>query len=158
MLFIDLSSAFNTIVPQQLTGKLNTLAFNILLCNWILDFLTRRPQSVRIGSSSNHIINYAADMTVVGLITNNDESHYREEVEQLVTWCSDNNLSLSVGKTTEMVTDFRRGHSESLPPSINHQQYTAIKRVSSIKFLGVHIADDLTKSTRPSSAYTSCRD
>ncbi|KAK1806797.1 hypothetical protein P4O66_005278 [Electrophorus voltai] len=43
MLFIDFSSAFNTIVPQHLIGKLSLLGLNTSLCNWILDFLTGRP-------------------------------------------------------------------------------------------------------------------
>ncbi|KAK3572525.1 hypothetical protein QTP86_034315 [Hemibagrus guttatus] len=51
MLFIDFSSAFNTIIPQHLTEKLSLLGINTSLCNWILDFLTGRPQSVRIGNS-----------------------------------------------------------------------------------------------------------
>ena len=41
MLFIDNSSAFNTIVPMKLITKLRTL--NTSLCNWILDFLTGHP-------------------------------------------------------------------------------------------------------------------
>jgi hypothetical protein len=40
MLFIGLSSAFNTIVPSRLITNLKTLGLNISLCNWILDFLT----------------------------------------------------------------------------------------------------------------------
>ncbi|KAI5629763.1 gastrula zinc finger protein XlCGF28.1-like [Silurus asotus] len=51
MQFIDFSSAFNTIIPQHLIEKLNLLGLNTSLCNWILDFLTERPQSVRIGNS-----------------------------------------------------------------------------------------------------------
>ncbi|KAK3531501.1 hypothetical protein QTP70_023284 [Hemibagrus guttatus] len=51
MLFIDFSSAFNTIIPQHLIEKLCLLGLNTSLCNWILDFLTGRPQSVRIGNS-----------------------------------------------------------------------------------------------------------
>ncbi|KAK3519752.1 hypothetical protein QTP70_003891 [Hemibagrus guttatus] len=51
MLFIDFSSAFNTIIPQHLIEKLSLLGTNTSLCNWILDFLTGRPQSVRIGNS-----------------------------------------------------------------------------------------------------------
>ncbi len=39
MLFIDISSAFNTIIPQQLTHKLAQLGLNTSLCNWLLDFL-----------------------------------------------------------------------------------------------------------------------
>ncbi|KAK3562006.1 hypothetical protein QTP86_023467, partial [Hemibagrus guttatus] len=51
MLFIDFSSAFNTIIPQHLIEKLSLLGLNTSLCNWILDFLTGRPQLVRIGNS-----------------------------------------------------------------------------------------------------------
>ncbi len=53
MLFIDWSSAFNTIIPQQLILKLNLLGLNTSLCNWILDFLTARPQSVRVGRNTS---------------------------------------------------------------------------------------------------------
>ncbi|KAK1804854.1 hypothetical protein P4O66_003555 [Electrophorus voltai] len=55
ILFIDFSSAFNTIVPQHLIGKLSLLGLNTSLCNWILDFFTGRPQSVRIGNSTSNI-------------------------------------------------------------------------------------------------------
>ncbi|KAK3517988.1 hypothetical protein QTP70_030329, partial [Hemibagrus guttatus] len=82
-------SAFNTINPQHLIEKLSLLGTNTSLCNWNLDFLTGRPQSVRIGNSisstttlntgapqamhsSNHIIQFADDTTVVGLISKND--------------------------------------------------------------------------------------
>jgi hypothetical protein len=44
MLFIDYSSAFNTIVPSKLFIKLETLGLDLALCNWLLDFLTCRPQ------------------------------------------------------------------------------------------------------------------
>ncbi|KAM9432956.1 uncharacterized protein ACWYII_016820 [Salvelinus alpinus] len=51
MLFIDYSSAFNTIVPSKLITKLRILRLNTSLCNWILDFLTGCPQ-VRVGSNT----------------------------------------------------------------------------------------------------------
>ncbi|KAK3553665.1 hypothetical protein QTP70_006873 [Hemibagrus guttatus] len=51
MLFIDFSSAFNTIILQHMIEKLSLLGLNTSLCNWILDFLTGKPQSVRIGNS-----------------------------------------------------------------------------------------------------------
>ena len=44
MLFIDYSSAFNTIVPIKLISKLRTLGLNTCLCNWRLDFLTGHPK------------------------------------------------------------------------------------------------------------------
>ncbi|XP_070984260.1 protein unc-79 homolog [Oncorhynchus clarkii lewisi] len=40
MLFIDYSSAFNTIVPSNVIIKLEALDLNPALCNWVLDFLT----------------------------------------------------------------------------------------------------------------------
>ena len=44
MLFIDYSSAFNTIVPSKLITKLRILGLNTSFCNWILDFLMGRPR------------------------------------------------------------------------------------------------------------------
>jgi hypothetical protein len=53
---------------------------------------------------TNSIIKVSDDTTVVGLITNNDESAYREEVNELALWCHDNNLSHNVSKTKELLT------------------------------------------------------
>ena len=53
MLFIDYSSAFNTIVTSKLITKLKTLGRNTSLCNWILDFLTGCPQVVRVGNNTS---------------------------------------------------------------------------------------------------------
>ncbi|KAI3375351.1 hypothetical protein L3Q82_021843 [Scortum barcoo] len=53
MLFIDYSSAFNTIVPSKLVTKLRDLGLNSALCDWILNFLTGRPQAVRMGSTTS---------------------------------------------------------------------------------------------------------
>lgn len=49
LLFVDFSSAFNTIVPQHLVDKLGSLGFSAPLCNWLLGFLTERSQ--RVGSN-----------------------------------------------------------------------------------------------------------
>ncbi len=56
LLFIDFSSAFNTIILQQLIHKLVQLGLNTSLCNWLLDFLTGRPQAVRVGSNTSSTI------------------------------------------------------------------------------------------------------
>ncbi len=48
--------AFNTIIPQQLIHKLVQLGLNTSLCNWLLDFLTGRPQAVRVGSNTSSTI------------------------------------------------------------------------------------------------------
>ena len=55
---------------------------------------------------------FAADTTVVGLITDNDETAYREEVRDLAVWCQDKNLSLNVIKTKEMIVDYRKRKTE----------------------------------------------
>ncbi len=54
MLFVDYSSAFNTIVPATLVAKLQTEGLNRCLCSWILDFLTGRSQNVvRMGNNTS---------------------------------------------------------------------------------------------------------
>ncbi|KAL0178743.1 hypothetical protein M9458_027637 [Cirrhinus mrigala] len=87
---------------------------------------------------------FSDDTTVVGLISNNNETPYREEVVQLVEWCGANNLSLSVSKTKEVVMDFRRNSVDHPPLTIDS---LAVERVSSTKFLGVHITEDLIWTT-----------
>ncbi len=130
MLFLNYSSAFNTIVPATLVAKLQNLGLNRSLCSWILDFLTGRSQVVRMGNntsslltlntgapqgcvlspllythdctathSSNVIVKFADDTTVIGLITDNDETAYRAEVSTLTKWCQENHLSLNIDKT-----------------------------------------------------------
>ena len=47
MLFINNSSAFNTIVPSKLIIKLEALGLNPALCNWVLDFLPGHPKVVK---------------------------------------------------------------------------------------------------------------
>lgn len=95
--------------------------------------------------STNHIVHmFADDTTVVGLITDNDESAYRTEVEQLAVWCRSNNLDINVDKTKEIVIDFMVSGKE------NHKYFTIngddVEKVSSVRFLGVHLTDDLSFS------------
>ena len=101
---------------------LGTLGPNTLLCNWtwhpqvvrvgnntstVLIFKTGAPQGCVLipllyslfthdctaRHDSNTIINFADDPTVlVGLITDNDETAYGEEVRDLTVWCQYNNL------------------------------------------------------------------
>jgi gmma-aminobutyric acid receptor subunit gamma/cGMP-dependent protein kinase 2 len=113
MLFIDYSSAFNIIVPTKLITKLRTLELNTSLCNntsATLILNTGAPQGCVLSTllyslfthdqlskhDSNTIIKFADDTTVVGLITDNYETAYREEVRDLAVWCQDNKLSLNV--------------------------------------------------------------
>ena len=56
VLFIDYSSAFNTISPSILITKLRELGIDASLCSWILDFLTGRPQTVKVGNQSSETL------------------------------------------------------------------------------------------------------
>ena len=90
---------------------------------------------------SNTIIKFADDTTVVGLITDNDETAYREEVRDLAVWCQDYNLSLNVSKTKVLIVDDRKSQAEQAPIYIDR---AVVERVESFKFLGVHITNELS--------------
>ncbi len=94
--------------------------------------------------SSNVIVKSADGTTVIGLITDNDETAYRAEVSTLTKWCQENHLSLNIDKTKELVVDFRRQSREHTPITIDK---TPVERVNSFKFLGCHITEDFTWSS-----------
>ncbi|XP_076015672.1 uncharacterized protein LOC143008024 [Genypterus blacodes] len=77
---------------------------------------------------------------VVGLIQDNNEIAYREEVRHLMDWCRGNNLILNVNKTKEIIVDFRKSQPSHTPLLIND---SAVEVVSSTKLLGLHIPDRL---------------
>ncbi|KAF7646087.1 hypothetical protein LDENG_00193810, partial [Lucifuga dentata] len=105
-LFVDFSSAFNTIIPSRLVTKLLDLGLPHSTCRWIKDFLTDCPRLSDLAPtypppsqamceplfyafytydcitthSSSTIIKFTDDMTVVGLISRGDGSVYRDEV------------------------------------------------------------------------------
>ena len=142
ILFVDYSSAFNTIIQIKLYNKLLGMNIHKSICEWLLDFLLFRPQSVRIGdkfsnesilntgapqgcvlspllftlftndcvsqNDSVKIIKFSDDTTVEGLISDNNEYAYRDEVGKLVDWCQVNNFELNVSKTKEIIVDFRK--------------------------------------------------
>ena len=85
---------------------------------------------------SNTIIKFADDTTVVGLITDNDETAYREEVRDLAVLCQNNNLTLNIIKTKEMIVDYGKRRTEHTPILIDG---AVVEQVESFKFLGVHI-------------------
>jgi hypothetical protein len=81
---------------------------------------------------------------VAGLITDNDEAAYREQVRDVAVCCQHNNLSLNVSMTKELIMDNRNQRCEHGPIHING---AIVERVESFKFLCVHITKQLTWST-----------
>jgi hypothetical protein len=57
----------------------------------------------------------------VDLITDIDETAYREEVRDLAVWCQDNNLSLNVSKTKEQIVDYRKRRAKQAPINITNE-------------------------------------
>jgi hypothetical protein len=79
---------------------------------------------------SSTILKFVDDTTVLGLITDNDETAYGEEVRDLAVWCQDNNLSLKVTKTKEMIVDYRKRRAEPAPI---HTEGAVVEQVKSFK-------------------------
>ena len=57
LLFVDYSSAFNTIIPDRLVSKLTDLGLSSSICRWIMDFLSDRPQRVKMGCHTSSSLN-----------------------------------------------------------------------------------------------------
>ncbi len=90
--------------------------------------------------SSTSIVKFADDTVVLGLISNNDETAYLDEVERLEITVP--GLSLNVSKTKELIVDFRKRQQLLYTPLMISG--TPVERVSSFKYLGVNISKDLT--------------
>ncbi len=93
--------------------------------------------------SSTSIVKFADDTVVLGLISNNDETAFLDEVERLTSWCQDTErLSLNMSKTKELIVDFRKRQQWPYTPLM--VSGTPVERVSSFKYLCVNISEDLT--------------
>uniref|UniRef100_A0AAV2LS28 Alkylated DNA repair protein AlkB homologue 8 N-terminal domain-containing protein n=1 Tax=Knipowitschia caucasica TaxID=637954 RepID=A0AAV2LS28_KNICA len=100
----------------------------------------KKKRRSRSCHDSVKLIKFADDTTLIGLISNNDESAYRREVDRLVSWCSGNNLELNAQKTVEMIVDFRKSTVPPPPPSVMDSPITSVE---SFRFLGTTITQDL---------------
>ncbi len=162
ILFVDFSSAFNTIILDTLQNKLTQLSVPTCLTDRQqlvrlvkLSFSTRTisteaPQgcvlSPLLFSLSNDcastdpsvkLLKFADNTTLIGLIQDGDKSAYRQDVKELAVWCSLNNLELKMLKTVEMIVDFRRNPPDLPPLTIMNSTVTAVDH-SDPKWLTVH--------------------
>ena len=143
LMFYDYSSAFNTIQPHILAQKMadkNISPFTVL---WILNYLTSRPQHVKLCDTIRSDVHFAntgapqgtvlspflfsvftadcrfshpnCDTVLTGLISNDEDSHYRQEIGDFVRWCEGNYLVLNAGKTKRWLLTFERRNTSLNP-------------------------------------------
>ncbi|KAI3370600.1 hypothetical protein L3Q82_007169 [Scortum barcoo] len=132
-----LRSAFNAVIPDKLILKLHNLGLPSSLCHWIRDFLKQASGGdCSAIHSTNTIVKFADDTTIVGLISDNPAPY--SVVLQTTT------LFWNTSKTKEVIVDYRRSRRTEHAPLLIHGE--AVERVNNIKFLGIHITSDLTWS------------
>ena len=97
--------------------------------------------------SHTHIILYADDILLYRVISNTtDYSMLQTDINTVSTWVTSNNLSLNVEKYKLMVISRLRKKSVSVPLlSLNG---LPMERVSSYKYLGITITEDLSWSIK----------
>ncbi len=159
MLFVDFSSASNTISLMKLIGRLSTLGLST----------TNRPQTVQIGSHTSTLVlntgapqgcvlssllytlyihncslrnggnsvKFADYTTITGWISNNNETTYQEEINNLAERCTENNLLLNVSKTKELIIDLRT--KEAKTHTSVYISGAEVEQVNSFRFLRISI-------------------
>ncbi|KAI3365314.1 hypothetical protein L3Q82_010404, partial [Scortum barcoo] len=85
MLFVDFSSAFNTVIPDKLILKLHKPGTALITVPLDQGLPHQQASGVTVlpSTSTNTIVKFADDTTIVGLISDNDETQYREEIQHL---------------------------------------------------------------------------
>jgi hypothetical protein len=71
--------------------------------------------------------NPSVPMTV---ITDNDDTAYKEDVRDLIVWCKDNNLFLNVIKTKDILMNYRKRRTEHIPILIDRLQWNRLRASS----------------------------
>ncbi|KAK1784416.1 hypothetical protein P4O66_001745 [Electrophorus voltai] len=84
----------------------------------------------------------------MGLISDNNEKAYLEEIKHLEKWCQENNLLLNISKTKVIVDCSKKQERHYQPVRISG---TTVERVDNFRYLGVHISQDLSWSRHTNS-------
>jgi len=122
LLLIDFSSEFNTIIPSMLVLKLRDLGLGTPICNWLMDFLTGRPQVVTISG-----------LLAIGHTGRNPGG----PPHQWAMYASLPALSTNP-KIKELIMDFRNNRGPHSPIILDG----ALVEIC-FRFLGLQIRDDL---------------
>ncbi|KAK0155358.1 hypothetical protein N1851_002315 [Merluccius polli] len=140
VMFFDFSCAFNTIRPALLSEKLTAMQVDTSLVYWIVNYLTGRPQYVRLQHcvSDRVVSNIGAPQgTVLSTFL-------------FALWCELNHLQLNVTKTKELVVDLRRKKTQGTPISI---QGAPVDIVEDYKYLGVYLNNKLDWTKNSEAVY-----
>ncbi|KAK3541571.1 hypothetical protein QTP86_031647, partial [Hemibagrus guttatus] len=154
LLFVDFSSAFNTILPYKLMDKLGDLGLPHSTCMWIYSFLTGRSQRGRVGHHTSTVLSISTGSSqgcvlstlLYTLFTHNcTPTHHSNTI---VKFADDITVAgLISGVTKELVIDYRRKKTDILPLIISGD---CVERVVNFRLLGVYIEEDLTWSVNTS--------
>ena len=70
-----------------------------------------------------HVIKYADDTAIIGLIADDleHEKQYRRQIDDTVKWCKNNNLILNTKKTKELIYDLRKSKHNPIPVTVNNE-------------------------------------
>lgn len=156
MLFVEFSSTFNAIIPDILVDKQAGLDFSPATWAWIKKFLTDCPQTVKISThtSSTFMLSTGSPQGCVlspllyARYTNDfTPIHSTNTIIKFVddTAIVGGRISLQ-GRGAATDSDWHKAD-----PSRLHINGECVERVSTFKFLAIHISEDLTLSANTTS-------
>ncbi len=125
VLFVDFSSAFNTIIPDTLQNKLTQLSVPTSICQWINSFLTDRQQLVRLGKFSSST-SALPPLTIMNSTVTAVESFrfLGNTISQDLKW--DNHIVSIVKNAQQRLYFLRQLRKFNLPQELLKQFYSAI--------------------------------
>eukprot|EP00061_Rhincodon_typus_P010074 g34084.t1 len=91
---------------------------------------------------TDSIYQFTDDTTILGQISDNNETEYKKNIECLAVQCKETNLSINVSKTKELVSDFRKQSGGHAPVCSNGAEEMA----KSVRFLGGMTTNNLSWS------------
>ena len=183
---LDFSKAFDSVRHSSLTSKLSMLEIPDTIYNWIIEFLSGRkhctkfqgvvsselpitasviqgsalgPSLFAVTASDMHPINKGnvilkfADDTYL-IIPESLSSTSQSELANIEQWSLDNNLKLNRNKSYEILFHPPRS---PIPLSRLPSEISGVKRVSSLKCLGVVLSHNLSISEHISNILCSCQ-
>lgn len=106
---------------------------NPTLVSWIVNYLTYRPQYVRLQTASQQ---FSDDSAAVGCISKSEEAECRNVVDNFVTWCQQSHLQLNVAKTRELIVDLRSAKAPVTPVSIQGHSMNIVECFWTINWTG----------------------